>query len=53
MASEGKQEASMMEVDSKAGKKDELMPWVEKYRPSTLEDVLSNQDVISIFQLMV
>lgn len=25
----------------------EKLPWIEKYRPSSLSDIISNQDIIS------
>jgi hypothetical protein len=35
------------------GKGDVQLPWVEKYRPKTLDDLVAHQDIISIIQNLI
>jgi len=35
------------------GKADVQLPWVEKYRPQRLEDLVAHQDIISIIQNLI
>jgi len=30
-----------------------VLPWVEKYRPSTLEDLVAHEDIISILTRLI
>ena len=32
---------------SKKEKKEKLVPWIEKYRPSTFQEIVGNQDTVS------
>ncbi|KAG0151805.1 hypothetical protein CROQUDRAFT_650861 [Cronartium quercuum f. sp. fusiforme G11] len=50
----GKAKATESQVASgKAAALKEKLPWVEKYRPATLEDVVSHKDIISTIQKFI
>ena len=51
-ASKGKGKARAGGVEAGEGESD-LLPWVEKYRPATLEDLVSHKDITSTIEKFI
>ena len=40
--------SSMTDVQIQAAARKEALPWVEKYRPNSLDELIAHEDIISI-----